>query len=142
MGKTAIDVACVAGSIVSTHEIKFWRRSQQVSSEAERKMKTLFCVHLQYHHTANHTARYAAYYKWFLQMLPKHLDFFNNIRHRMGFRVGRKIFWQKTDILQNLFPLLVSYCGINRPVLIYFKNQNWSKTFSLKLWTSVQGFGE
>ena len=33
MGKTAIDVACVAGGIVSTCKIKFWQRSQQVRGE-------------------------------------------------------------------------------------------------------------
>ena len=65
MGKTAIDVACVA------HEIKFWQWRGQVSGKAERKMKTLFCAHLQFHHTTNHTARDAGY-KRFLQMLPKH----------------------------------------------------------------------
>ena len=56
MGKTAIDVACVAGGIVSAREIKFWRWSREVSGEATRRIKTLFCTRLEYSHTANHIA--------------------------------------------------------------------------------------
>ena len=32
-------LACVAGRIVSTQEIKFWQRSQQASGEAARRMR-------------------------------------------------------------------------------------------------------